>query len=311
MANTAADLLRWRENNQDQGLQYWLFCSSFYLCEGWVKDKDGNYKIHENTLENWMKERFEELKREGNSPWAVRRDSGGADKTKYSDSFLTPVLKSATTTNPVIANMIGKEIILTPEIYIHSNKYSELFFRIDSITMADRIVRWTDDNKQFIDGRNAIWHMFGWKDKRERYGTDFENYLKKNKTSFNCAYCKKEPWQHTDHIFPWSISGRGFHHQANWIPSCSDCNLNKSDDVLGLNGWEKVMDFYTSNRTYVDEMKSQLKKKKIDWEEHFIKMKTKYEFYDEDKQGWNSHDERDKLGSINDIQKIIHTISKM
>jgi len=313
MPNTAADLLKWRQNNRDQGLQYWLFCSSIYLIDEWEEDPSGSYRLSLEKLKSWMIECADKLNSDQSSTWAVRQNDGGSDKTKLAYEFWKPVVKSATQKNPIIAQKDNNDIILSHEIYSHSITHSELFFMIDSVIMSDRILKWSDDKTlKFNDAKNAIWDMLDYKKVRRSYGRAFDKYREKKKNSLKCAYCKTGPWEDADHVFPWRFSGMKYHHQANWIPSCKGCNGNKSDSILGEKGWELVLQFYENNPDYVIEMKSQLNKKKLyDWEGHFEKVKKKYQFYLEDVQCWNGYDDWGTLGKISEIQGIIRKISEM
>ena len=303
MANTTADLLGWRETNQDKGLQYWLFSTSIYLREDWEKDND-KYKINKEILKSWMEECYSELEEEGH--WNIRKDDGKKlDRTRPARGFFKTVVGVATNSIVGIAEDDGDNILVSSEIYLHSNKFSELYFRFDSLTMAERILRWTDDDKEFIDAKNAILHMFGLK-KRSRFPNKFREYKKLNK-SLKCVYCDDLQWKQTDHIFPWSMSGNNFDHAANWIPACRDCNGNKSAYVLGKVGWEKVRDFYNNNPNYVGEMKNQ----HLNWKKHYSEVKRRYGFYDSNKQGWNGYKDMETLGNITEILDIIQKISEM
>ena len=313
MPNTAADLLKWRQNNRDQGLQYWLFCSSIYLIDEWEEDPSGNYRLSLEKLKSWMMKCADRLNSDQSSTWAVRQNDGGSDKTKLADRFWDPVVKSATQKNPIIAKKDNHDIVLSPEIYSHSITHSELFFMVDSVIMSDRILQWSDDKTlKFNDAKDAIWDMLDYKKVRPGYGTAFDDFKEKKEGSLKCAYCNDEAWEHTDHVFPWRFSGLKYHHQANWIPSCQGCNGNKSDFILGRKGWELVREFYLNNLDYVTEMKSQLdKRRNHDWEGHFENVKKKYQCYLEDAQCWNGYDDWGTLGKISEIQDIIQKISEI
>jgi 5-methylcytosine-specific restriction endonuclease McrA len=313
MAHKPADLLKWRENNRDQGLQYWLFCSSIYLIDEWEEDPDGKYRLSLKKLISWMRDCADKLNPDKSSKWAVRKNGRGGNKTVFADRFWDSVVKAATQKNPIIAERDDYDIVLSNEIYKHSSTYSELFFNIDSVIMSDRILEWSDDKTlKFNDAKNAIWDMLDYKKVRPGYTAAFTDYKGKKEGSLKCAYCNNKAWEHTDHVFPWRFSGRKYHHQANWIPSCQGCNGNKSDFILGRKGWELVREFYLNNLDYVTEMKSQLdKRRNHDWEEHFTKVMEKYGCYLEDTQGWNGYDHWETLGNITDIQEILQRISEM
>lgn len=53
-----------------------------------------------------------------------------------------------------------------------------------------------------------------------------------------CAYCKVNPAEHVDHIFPRARGGKD--HLENYAASCARCNLMKTDEVLG-EGFLEIM----------------------------------------------------------------------
>ena len=271
MSHTVADLLRWIHSNQDQALYYRLFNASFYLNHNWISSGKNEYKIKKSELRSWMRKLITRLQSVQNWSFNLRQTAPQPDP-------LGPPLKRATTPGMEIARDDKTWIYISDAIFEYSKRHEPSLKAFDMIRMTDRILTWTTSfTGNYADAKSDIEKMLGIEKRPSNY-RQFPSYVRSK--SLNCVYCKTNSFTQTDHVMAWDRWGKRGHYEVNWLPSCRTCNNNKSNEFLGLGGWELVEEFYTDvtlgGPTFVAWIKTQLPSH-ITWNSHFQKAKMYYQ----------------------------------
>ena len=214
-------------------------------------------------------------KKKNNNGWRINKNN--TDIAKYP---INAPLKQAVKHGNKIARKDRNYVYISKEIYQFSLRHEPALKKYAIIVMSDRIVEWTPNSsnsnepRSFLDAKEAVEYMFGVQ-KRLSIPQRFGEFMRTN--SINCIYCDNGKYEAADHIVAWDRWGKRGHHEANWVPACSKCNGNKSNKILGIKGWQKILNFYetTTGQDYVCWAKKHLEKKieDITWESHFGKVK--------------------------------------
>lgn len=315
MSQSKTELLDWVSRGKDQALYYRLFSASFYLTPDWEPEGNDEYRISRKKFNQWMTERLEKLnKNKNNRGWRINKNN-----TSIAKYPINAPLKQAVKHGNKIARKDGKYVYISKEIYQFALRHEPALKKYAVIVMSDRIVEWTPNgtksnkSRTFLDAKEAVEYMLGVQ-KRPSIPTRFGVFMRTN--SVNCVYCKSGKYEAADHAVAWDRWGKRGHHEANWVPACSKCNGSKTNKILGLKGWQKILNFYntTTGQVFVSWAKEHLKNKneEITWESHFRKVNTYHKNLGEAKV-WHGYDENETQDTTecDDVCKIIEEISKL
>ena len=314
MSQSKTELLDWLSRDKDQALYYRLFSASFYLNSDWEAVGNDEYRISRNQFNQWMTERLEKLNKKKNSICGWRINKNNTDIAEYP---INAPLKQAVKHGNKIARKDRKYVYISKEIYQFALRHEPALKKYAVIIMSDRIAEWTPNDtnnpRNFSDAKEAVEYMLGVQ-KRPSIPARFGEFMRTK--SVNCVYCKSGKYEAADHAVAWDRWGKRGHHEANWVPTCSKCNGNKTNKILGLKGWQKILQFYntTTGQDFVSWAKEHLDKKKEDttWGSHFRKVKDYHKNLGEAKV-WHGYDENETQDTTecDEVCKIIEEISKL
>jgi 5-methylcytosine-specific restriction endonuclease McrA len=309
MTQSKTELLDWLSRDKDQALYYRLFSASFYLNPDWEDAGNDEFRISRKQFNEWMTERLEMLnKKNNNNPWEINKNK--KEKAKYP---INAPLRQAIKQGNEIARNDRKYVYISKEILQFSLRYEPALKKYAVITMSDRVLEWSRNPGNYSDAKEAVENMLGVR-KRLSIPRRFGSYMATK--LIGCIYCKSGNYEAADHTVAWDRWGKRGHHEANWVPSCTKCNGNKTNKILGLSGWKKILDFYKSSKgqDFVIWAKEQLENNndEISWKSHFEKVKVYHKNLGEAKV-WHGYDKNEIQGTTecDDVCKIVEEISKL